>query len=346
MTPHRSRGLWLLLGLALLSTTGLSLWRAPGAPAAAPARPPAVSGGGVQAAPRAEPTRAPQVGQVPRTAAPDPAALAAQAERAAAEQAATGPLEGRLSLAAELSAPEWFELVGRAVDGQAWRQRLPWMGGEIQAEVPVGEWDLTAEAPGLATQASACTIDRRGDVAAWFEGVLAPTGTLTLCLVHADGRAVPDLDLALVPLAGGRSWLARTNGGGCLRYDGLPQGDYELHLGDPLFPTLPPQPLAFRADDPPPPPLVLPELHEFEVRVLDPAGHPVVQAEVVGLGRPGGRHRGRTAEDGRVRLRHLAPGTLRLLASHDLGRADLLVEVGPGRAASVELVLRRPEIRR
>jgi hypothetical protein len=150
----------------------------------------------------------------------------------------------------------------------------------------------------------------------------APLRTLAGTLLDGAGEAVEDVPLAL--LRDGEAVAeTRTQFTGRFVFPPVPEGEYELVVGDPLGPLLQRRPLALdaRAGELE---LVVPVLLELEVRVVDEQGLAVPGAPVEGTGESGlGRLAGETDSEGRFLARQLPPGNYRVFASHpDLGRGN------------------------
>ena len=133
---------------------------------------------------------------------------------------------------------------------------------------------------------------------------------------------------------------------GRFRLSGVFEGDYELVLGDPDGPVVPPRPHSVRAPVSgsldPLLELVVPVLLSIEVLVVDDQGLPVSGARVEGRGEQGGRVEVETDAEGRARAGFLPAGSYRLFASHDtLGRGNRLIQLAADTAQPIELRLLR-----
>lgn len=172
--------------------------------------------------------------------------------------------------------------------------------------------------------------------------------TVTLALVRLQGVAGTVSDAHGKPIADVPLRLERrgravaetdTRAGGRFAFPPVPLGDYELIVGDPLGPLIPPRELDL-AEQKEDVEVLVPVLLELEVRVLDEEGRPVAGARVDGAGSKGGHLTGKTEKSGSLRARALPAGRYQISVSHPtLGRGREAFELVHGRDAPLEIRL-------
>jgi hypothetical protein len=173
---------------------------------------------------------------------------------------------------------------------------------------------------------------------------LYPAGTLTGRVVDASGDAVAGLRVVVAPLPPRDDTPRReafTDPAGQYAFESLLDGEYRIAAGDERSPLAEPRELSFVAPSLHMPDLVVPELGRVDVRVTEPNGTPVAEAEVIAYGTLGLPPPVRTDREGRARVANLVPGPVSLVAKHaDLGEGRARTEVALDRVAEVEIAIR------
>lgn len=172
--------------------------------------------------------------------------------------------------------------------------------------------------------------------------------TVTLALVRlkvvagtvSDAHGKPIADVPVQLERRGRAVVETdTRAGGRFVFPAVPLGDYELIVGDPLGPLIPPRELDL-AEQEEDVEVLIPVLLELEVRVLDGEGRPVAGARVDGAGNGGGHLTGETGKNGSLRARSLPAGRYQITVSHPtLGRGREAFELVHGRDVPLEVRL-------
>ncbi len=133
-----------------------------------------------------------------------------------------------------------------------------------------------------------------------------------------------------------------TRGDGSFEFEGLRDGSYALHYGDPASAVLAVRRIDFHGPRQILEASVAPPLQELSVRVTDEAGGSVPEALVAGTGSRGGSIRGHTDADGVIRATFLPMGRYRIVASKlAIGRGELDVVVGDEQPVVVDVLIRQ-----
>jgi hypothetical protein len=207
----------------------------------------------------------------------------------------------------------------------------------------LGSWSVVPAAPGWTGRAALIALDARRDNQ-YATLRLFPAGFLEGSVLDADGAPAEGVGVRLEPLGavlalGEEPRATRTGTDGRFRFDALPDGEYEVRVGQDESALLPPRRVAFRAPSLRMPPVTLAGGAELEVQVLDPSGVGVAEARVVVEG-PGGTRDVRADHEGRARLRRLPAGEVRVSASVEGlqgAQVELRLEVGEQRSVTVQL---------
>ncbi len=175
----------------------------------------------------------------------------------------------------------------------------------------------------------------------------APTGVLRVEVVDRNGAALEGL--SVFARRGAKERVEQhTDATGLARFEPLEASLWQVLVGDherPLVAAnsleLPAGQIEFLRVQ------VLQPLTELDVEVVDEAGRPAPGVAVRTRCDKGGVSRGVTDPSGRVRLRHVALGMVRVFANDErLGRGNRALEISEGERPSVVIALAtRPTVR-
>ncbi len=333
---HRSRSLrergllWGLLGLSLAGIVGLAVFLGMadengGTRVEPPGTPPAMEAAGSERLDEL----APPVREIERHEEPE-------SPPAGVEQAR---LRGRVEFSELLQAPASWKVLVRDPAGELVSEALgPSEAAEFAFDLAAGDYELQGEAPGQASFPEQVHLDGGAEVRLVLS--LEPLAVLSGAVVSgASPAAGLPLSLLRSKSIAGRT---ATDPLGGFRFEPVPQGEYQLVLGDPAGPILPPETVAVvapltRLED-----LTLPELGSLFVQVVDETGAPVSGALVEGSGDRGGSIRGESDAHGALRADFLPAGMYRVFASApSLGRGNRILQFEPSAASPVEIRLLR-----
>jgi hypothetical protein len=198
-------------------------------------------------------------------------------------------------------------------------------------DLPLGGYDLLAEAEGYQGMVLPVLLER-GNEDPFVNLRILPAGYLTGRVLQHGGLPAERLPVTLLGLPEDAARRVHTDAGGVFRFEALPDGAYELLIGDLAAPVLPERrPLRFSAPSMTLPDLELPVLGRIELRVLDSLDRPVEGVRVRGSGTNGGTIEETSDYDGRIRARHLPAGHYRIRLEHpELGERRIAIELGAG----------------
>ncbi|HEX6884725.1 MAG TPA: carboxypeptidase regulatory-like domain-containing protein [Planctomycetota bacterium] len=262
-----------------------------------------------------------------------------------------GTVRGRVEVAGEEPFPASWTLVARParyLPGRetAVERRLELAGGQrefVLAELPLGGYELAAEAPGFNGPPLPVLLEKRS-ASPYVVLHLVPAGLLEGRVLDADGVPAEGVALTLFAQQGGEAREAVTDAAGIFRFAKLPDGAYDLLIGREGAVLVPERrPLRFAAPRLTFPDIELPPLGTLEVRVVDSLERPMEGVEVRGSGSEGGLVEGRTDHDGRLVARHLPAGRYRLRLSHpaldEAYATRVAVDVVAGQVAEAPVLL-------
>lgn len=242
-----------------------------------------------------------------------------------------GSLRGRVDTTDDAPFPlEWTLHVGPSLQlagaETALERRLEFHDGRREfgiGDLPFGAYDVQATAEGFNGWVQPIVL-RAGNEHPYLFLRLTPTGFLEGTLLDPDGSGAGDVLVTLVG-ASDPSYerVTATDASGLYRFEGVPDGPYELIVGLRHAPLLERRrPLTFKAPSLTFPPIELPPLGALRVRVIDSRERPLPDVEVRGSGSNGGQVEGLTDHLGGLVVRHLPPGRYRLRLVHPgLGEA-------------------------
>lgn len=246
-------------------------------------------------------------------------------------RAGRGSLRGRVDTTEDAPFPtEWTLLVGPSLQlagaESAALRRLEFRDGRREfgiGDLPFGAYDVQATAEGFNGWVQPIVLET-GNQHPYLFLRLTPTGFLEGLLLDPDGTGADDVIVTLVG-ASDPSYerVTATDASGLYRFEGVPDGPYELIVGLRHAPLLARRrPLSFKAPSLTFPPIELPPLGALRVRVIDSRERPLPDVEVRGSGSNGGQIEGVTDHLGELVVRHLPPGRYRLRLVHPgLGEA-------------------------
>jgi hypothetical protein len=184
------------------------------------------------------------------------------------------------------------------------------------ADVPLGGYDVSAEAAGFNGQVMAVLLEP-GNEHPFVNLRMVPAGLLEGRVLDARGTPAEGIPVTLFTVSDNVPTEAWTDAQGVFRFAQLPDGSYELLVGKATAPLLPERrPVRFQAPHLTFPDIELPPLGEIHVRVVDSLARPLEGVEVRGSGTNGGMVEGRTDFDGRLLVKHLPAGHFRLRLQH------------------------------
>jgi len=220
------------------------------------------------------------------------------------------PARWRLVLRPSITLPGREHAVARTLEFADGRQEF-----EVP-DVPLGGYDVSAEAERFNGPAQGVLLEP-GNEHPFVNLILVPAGVLEGRILDAHGMPAEGVPITLFDahsVVHGEAW---TDASGVFRFEGLPDGAYDLLVGKLTAPLLPERrPVRFRAPHLTFPDVELPPLGEIHVRVVDSFARPLEGVEVRGSGSNGGLIEGRTDFDGRLVARHLPAGRFRLRLEH------------------------------
>jgi hypothetical protein len=184
-------------------------------------------------------------------------------------------------------------------------------------DLPFGAYDVKATAEGFNGWAQPIRLEA-GNEHPYLFLRLTPTGFLEGLLLDPDGTGAGDVIVTLIGASDPTyERVTATDAGGLYRFDGVPDGPYELIVGLRHAPLLERRrPLSFKAPSLTFPPIELPPLASLELRVIDSRERPLVGVEVRGSGSRGGQVEGLTDHLGELAVQHLPAGRYRLRLVH------------------------------
>ncbi|MEQ1891968.1 MAG: carboxypeptidase-like regulatory domain-containing protein [Planctomycetota bacterium] len=183
------------------------------------------------------------------------------------------------------------------------------------SELALGGYDVRAAASGFNGLLLAVPLEA-GNEHPFVNLRLVPAGMLTGRVLEADGAPAEGIPVTLFGVANGDVREAASDALGVYRFEGLPDGAYELLFGRATAPLIPERrPVRFSAPGLTFPDTELPALGAIAVRVVDSLARPLEGILVRGSGTNGGLIEGTTDFDGRLLARHLPAGHFRLRLS-------------------------------
>jgi hypothetical protein len=215
----------------------------------------------------------------------------------------------------------------------------------LELRLPLGDWRVHAEAPGLYGPSQVARADR--DAAGEERRV-----ELTLALVAAapvagrvltaGGEPAAGIEARAIDADGATLASAHADGDGFFLLDDVPCGAARLELGAQGFPLAAAHPFEVLRPRVELEPLVLPPACTVAALVVDEAGLPVAGARVRSPADPRGAGQALLTDDrGRALLSDLPAGPGRVFAEHGaLGRGNTAARFVPGEELLVEVVLR------
>ena len=207
-------------------------------------------------------------------------------------------------------------LIGRE---HATTRRVEFTGGEADFRVeglPFAGYDVEARAPGLNGRAVPILLCK-GNEAPFLNLILVPAGFLEGAITDPLGVPQEDVPVTLIAMPEGTRRTTRTDYAGLFRFEEVLDGPYELLVGlveSPLIPER--KSIAFRAPSMSLPNIELPPLAGLELRVADDLNRSIPGVEVRASGSRGGSFTKKTDAEGRVSLRNIPEGRLRISFHH------------------------------
>jgi Carboxypeptidase regulatory-like domain len=243
-----------------------------------------------------------------------------------------GRIRGELQLAAGLSPRPWRldlrpsqVLIGR---DQAISRTIEFSAEQREFDLsplPLAGYDLIVAAAGAsATPQPVLLVPGAEEVNVLLE--LYPAGNLSGSVIDPDGIGIVGLEVHLVSLPPALQRRTQTDPSGRFVIESLPDGQYELRLGQSAAPLVPPKSISFSASGMELEPQRLPRLFDLEILVTDSAGQAVEGAQVRGYSSAGGSIDVLTDSQGRARAHLLAPGRISLRSKVE-GRGSAYTEV-------------------
>ena len=167
-----------------------------------------------------------------------------------------------------------------------------------------------------------------------------PLGFVTGRVVDTDGRPIDGIDVVLAARGAQEPRHAASDAKGSYLFEGVPDGDYRIYVGDPDMPLGQLADVSIAAPSMHAPDVVVPPLGELEVRVTDREGRPIAGALVEGNGLLSGKLRLTTDFDGRARARHCCKGRqIFYVADERLGAANSVADFDPATPQTIEIVI-------
>jgi hypothetical protein len=201
---------------------------------------------------------------------------------------------------------------------------LEFQSGEQEFELddlPLGGYQVRASSFGLSSSAQELMLSKPAEDDVYLFISMTPTGFIEGRALDELGRPVEELPLVLLSKPAGSRRDVKTNPGGHFLIDDVRDGLYELHVGSPQSPILPPVEIGFRGPSERVPDLVLPLLGELALTVVDDAQRAVAGATIRGYGDHGGSIEMTSDERGEARARFLPTGRYTVLASDKAGHS-------------------------
>ncbi len=156
-----------------------------------------------------------------------------------------------------------------------------------EQDLPLGGYDLFAEAEGWNGRRQSVRLTRRASMA-YVLLELVPAGTLSGSVNDVSGWPLEHLTVVLAAEQGGFERRTLTAPDGSFAFPELPDGSYVLALGSRVNPLVDPIELAFQTPGFTLEPIEVPRLGAVRLEVLDPFANPVSEARVTGYGDQGG----------------------------------------------------------
>lgn len=245
----------------------------------------------------------------------------------------TGTIRGRVQFPPGTSMPpRWTVVVGpgQLVEGRdrAVQREQEFEGTDTEfvfEDLPHAGYRVHAEAAGMNSLASEILLVRGSDnVYKTIE--LRPAGFLDGSVIDAAGGPVEGLLVTLRGETSGEVLETLTSAAGIFRFPTVRDGYYEVVLGNPNAPLVPPRELAFSGSSLQFPQQTIPVTGAAEVYAVGPEDEPLVDALVRGYGPTS--FETRTDERGGALVRFLPPGEYGVSVTTDSGasgKATLLV---------------------
>jgi len=207
-------------------------------------------------------------------------------------------------------------LIGRE---HATTRRIEFTRGEADFRVeglPFAGYDVEARAPGLNGR-SVPILLRKGNEAPFLNLILLPAGFIEGVITDPRGVPQENVPITLIAMPEGTERTTQTDYSGVYRFEVVLDGPYELLVGLVKSPLIPERKsIAFRAPSLSLPNIELPPLAGLDLRVADDLNRSIQGVEVRASGSRGGSFTKKTDAEGRVSLRNIPEGRLRISFHH------------------------------